>query len=77
MSSGIRTEGPFRYLSSQRPLRILDIFDQTAAEVWEREKNSSMKKRKEKKLVTDDKKGHDKWNTTWITLSSPRYLSSL
>ena len=48
MSSGIRTEGPFRYLSSQRPLRILDIFDQTAAEVWEREKSSSMKKERKK-----------------------------
>ena len=28
--------GAFQYLSSQRPLRILDIFDQTAVEVWKR-----------------------------------------
>ena len=46
---------PFQYLSSQRPLRILDIFDQTAVEVWQRKKLVDEEKNYKKSLVTDDK----------------------
>ena len=42
-------------MSSQRPLRILDIFDQTAVEIWQKKKLVDEEKIIKKSLVTDDK----------------------